>query len=281
MTALRLDEEVTGYSFCWDNRIIALGAHVSGEDLSYYKYVMSNRPHALWLYIPLRKRERITEIWQRRRKYGREVALIAITNIERTHLMGAYPKSCWPLCEYKPLYKAEPDDNPFFVNESPAGVHAVASGPIAGSLTTRGLRLPIATSPYPESMSYEDYLYTTARVDHVAHVSLCRADSSSVITGLVFEYTDGHRESVGQIRLDCLEDPFMIDISQKMWLKISRSPDGYPQVVDAGFSPIKERLGKTGGEYLYIMWHGVLEWWFSLNQCLLYHNGQASLSTRL
>lgn len=76
MTALRLDKEVTGYSFCWDDHIIALKAHVSGEDFSYYKDVMSNHPHALWLYIPLRKRERITEIWQRRREYSREVALI-------------------------------------------------------------------------------------------------------------------------------------------------------------------------------------------------------------
>lgn len=195
--------------------------------------------------------------------------------------MGAYPKSCWPSCEYEPLYEAEPDDSPFFVDESPAGVHAVASRPIAGSLTTRGLRLPAASSPYPQSGSYEDYLYTRARVDNVAHVSVCRADPSSVITGLVFGYTDGHRESVGQIRLDCLEDPFIIDMSQKMWLKISRSAKRCPQVVDAGFAPIKKPLRKTGGEYLDIMWHGVLEWWFSSNQCWLYHNGQASLFTRL
>ncbi|KAI0424963.1 hypothetical protein F5Y09DRAFT_322920 [Xylaria sp. FL1042] len=278
MTALKLDEKVTGYSFCWDKHVVAFKAHIPGEDLSYYKYVTSNHPHALWLYIPLRQHERITEIWQRRRKHSREVALIAVTNMDRIHLMGAYPKSCWHPCKYQLLHKAGPNDHPFFVDESPAGVHAVASGPIAGSTATRSL--PVALSPYPESMSYEDYLYTTARVDNVAHVRLCRAESSSVITGLVFEYTDGHQESVGQTRLDCLEDPTIIDVSQKMWLRMSRSPWGFPQVVDAGFSPISKSEEESGGEYLYIMWHGVLEWWFSMNQCQLYHNGQASLTTR-
>ncbi|KAI1357834.1 hypothetical protein F5Y08DRAFT_323278 [Xylaria arbuscula] len=275
MTSLRLDKGVTGYSFCWDNYVIALKAHSHREDLSYYKYIMSSHPHALWLHIPLRPRERITEIWQRRRKHGRELALIAVTNIDRICVMGAYPKSCWHLSSYDLLYKAQPDKGSFFIDESPAGIRAVASGPLAGGTVAR--RLPTALSPYPESMPFEDYLYTMASVENVTHVRLCRAKSDSIITGLVFKYTDGHQECVGQTRLDCLEDSTMIDVSRKMWLRISRSPYGFPQVVDMGVSP----TSKSGGEYLYITWHGILEWWFSLNQCRLYHNGQASLSTRL
>jgi len=140
--------------------------------------------------------------------------------------------------------------------------------------------LPEASSPYPRSLSYEDYLYMTARVDNVVHVRLCRDKTGSVITGLVFEYTDGHQDSVGRIRLDCLEEPAMIDISQKMWLRTFRCTEEYPQVVDAGFSPIANSGGNTGGEYLYIMWHGVLDWWVSLHQCKLHYIGQTSLSTR-
>ncbi|KAK5625066.1 hypothetical protein RRF57_000782 [Xylaria bambusicola] len=278
MTALRLDEKVTGYSFCWNKHVVALKAHFPGEDLSYYKYVTSNYPHALWLYIPFYPGERITEIWQRRRKHGREVAFIAITNIGRIHLMGAYPKSCWHPCSYELLYKADLNDSPFFVDESPAGIHAVASRPIVGNIAKR--YFPIVSTPYPKSMSYEDYLYTTARVDNVARVRLCRTECSSIITGLVFDYTDGHQESVGQTRLDCLEDPIAVDVSQKMWLRMSRSAWGFPQVVDAGFLPISKSQGESEGEYLYIMWHGVLEWWFSMNQCQLFHNGQASFTTR-
>ncbi len=76
MTSLRLDKGVTGYLFCWDNYVIALKAYSHGEDLGYYKHIMSSHLYALWLHIPLRPCERITEIWQRRRKHGREVALI-------------------------------------------------------------------------------------------------------------------------------------------------------------------------------------------------------------
>jgi hypothetical protein len=187
--------------------------------------------------------------------------------------MGAYPKRCWRPCSYELLYKANPDEGSFFIDQSPAGIHAVASGSLARGTTARSL--PIASSLYPESMSFEDFLYTTASVENVAYVRLCRAESNSIITGLVFGYVDGHQESVGQTRLDRLEAPVIIDTSQKMWLEVSRSNRGCPQVVDMGFSPtFKFNEGR------YITWRGILEWWFSLNQCQLYHNGQASLSTR-
>ncbi|KAJ3553981.1 hypothetical protein NPX13_g10741 [Xylaria arbuscula] len=145
MTALRLDEKVTGYSFCWNRHVVALKAHFPGE---------------------------------------------FITNVDRIHLIGAYPKSCWHPCSYELLHKADLNNSPFFVDEFSAGVHAVASGPVIGSIAEP--YLPVASTPYPKSMSYEDYLYTTARVNNVAHVKLCRAACSSIITGLVFKYTDGH-----------------------------------------------------------------------------------------
>ncbi|KAI0871556.1 hypothetical protein GGS24DRAFT_471244 [Hypoxylon argillaceum] len=272
MALLKLDSEVIGYTFCWNNRIIALKPHSYKEDLSYYKYIAADYPHALWSYVPLRSYERIIEIWQRRRKYGKEIAFIAITNQDRILVIGAHPKPCWPPCSYELLYKAKPDEGPFYIDESPAGICAVASWPSTGRTVTR--RLPAALSPYPHSMSYEDYLYTTASVENVSHVRPCRVES--IITGLVFDYADGHRECVGQIRLDCLEAPTMIDVSQKMWLKVSLSPRGFPQVVDVGFSPKSK-----SDEYICIVWRGSLEWWVSLNQCQLYHDGQASLSTRL
>lgn len=182
-----------------------------------------------------------------------------VTNIECIYVMGAYPKSCWHPCSYELLYKADPDRGTFFVDESPAGIQAVASGPLAGGTVAH--RFPTALSLYPESMPFEDYFYTTASVEDVSYVRLCRAKSDSIITGLVFEYTDGYQECVGQTRLDCLDGPTRIDVSRKMWLKISRSPYGFPQVVNMGFFPI----WKSGGEYFYITWHGTLEWWFLLN----------------
>ncbi|KAI0420822.1 hypothetical protein F5X98DRAFT_361532 [Xylaria grammica] len=275
MVSLNLGQEVTGYSFCWNGYIVALKAHHHEEDLSYYDYFTSSYPYALWLYIPLRPRERITEIWQRRRRHGIEVALIAVTNIDRIHIMGAYPKSCWRPCSYELLYKAELGEGSFFIDESPAGIHAIASGSLAGSTVSRSLPI-LASSQYPKSMSFEDYLYTKASVENVTHVRLCRAKPDFIITGLVFEYVDGHQESVGEVRLDCLEAPILIHVCQKMWLRVSRSSYGFPQVVDVGFSP----ASRFGEEYISIIWHGFLEWWFSLNQCKLYHNGQASLSTR-
>lgn len=76
MASLKLGSEVIGYTFCWNNRIIALKPHSYKKNLSYYKYIAADHPHALWSYVPLRSYERIIEIWQRRRKYGKEIAFI-------------------------------------------------------------------------------------------------------------------------------------------------------------------------------------------------------------
>ncbi|KAI8625595.1 hypothetical protein F5Y19DRAFT_489415 [Xylariaceae sp. FL1651] len=218
MTPFRLEEGN------WD--LLALKAHTSREDLSYYKYVAVNNPKALWVYIPIRLHERITEIWRcfsiyRSGKYSDNAALILVTNIGRTYFIGQYPKPEKSL-EYKLLYKRLLDNDLLFVDNGPVGIYTVASG-----------------------------------VENVAYFRLCRAKPGSIITGLIFEYTDGHRES-------------------KLWLRISLSYDGFPHVVDTGFSLVSG----PREEYLYITWHGVLEWWFSFNQCRLYHDGQASLSDR-
>ncbi|KAI1769769.1 hypothetical protein F4818DRAFT_312655 [Hypoxylon cercidicola] len=274
MASLELGQGVTGYSFCWHNYIVALKPHSDKDDFSYYKQVMLSHLHALWLYVPFRPHEQIVEIWQRRRKRGREVALIVVTSIDGIYVMGAYPRPSWHPCSYELLYKGNPDEDSFFIDQSPAGIHAVASRPPARG--TKARRIPVALSPYPESTPFEDFLYTAASVEDVAYVRLCRAESSSIITGLVFGYTDKHQESVGQIRLDRLEAHIMINTSRKMWLQVSRSTYGFPQVVDMGFSP----TSKSNRGYIYITWHGFLEWWFSLNQCKLYYNGQASHSTR-
>ncbi|KAI1743772.1 hypothetical protein F4680DRAFT_319980 [Xylaria scruposa] len=149
--------------------------------------------------------------------------------------MGAYPRPDWDPCSYELLYKASPDEESFFIDRSPAGIHAVASGPLVGDATTRSL--PIASAPYPKSMAFEGFLYTTASVKNVVHVRGYGAKSDSIITGLLFRYTDGHQASVGRIPLDRLEAPVMIDVSQKMWLKVSaRANHGWPRVVDIGFS---------------------------------------------
>ncbi|KAI1820722.1 hypothetical protein F4861DRAFT_533485 [Xylaria intraflava] len=277
MAALGLDENVTGCSFCWEHRILTLKAHTYGEDLSYYKDILLSHPCALWIYIPLRKGEVITEIWQRRLpRDSTNFCLLASTNVGRSHLIGVFPRRYRTGAAYDLLYKAEPNDGgPFFVSESPAGIHAVASEPVSETMMRN--YMPVPPSRHPRFPYDEEYFYTTAQVENVTHVRLCRTASSSVITGLVFKYPDGHQESAGNIRLDCLEDPIVIDASQEMWLRISRTSSGYPQVVDTGFSTIPKSEGDTDGEYIRITWHGVLDWCVSLHRCWLYHNGQESL----
>ena len=59
------DPMVTGYSACYLGCIMALHAHVKGEDTGFYKLSYAYRKHGVYIYMPLDPGEFISEIWLR------------------------------------------------------------------------------------------------------------------------------------------------------------------------------------------------------------------------
>ncbi|EWG36144.1 hypothetical protein FVEG_00287 [Fusarium verticillioides 7600] len=71
--------EITGYSACLlDEDLLYLHSHREGEDFSFYSEGRGDRLHAVWLYFPVEKNERIVEVWRLRRRpaFWRDILLV-------------------------------------------------------------------------------------------------------------------------------------------------------------------------------------------------------------
>ena len=138
-------------------------------------------------------------------------------------------------------------------------------------LDGKPLELHHPISDYPTSVHYEDYLYSYASLRHVEEVAPCVR--SGVIIGLMFTYADRTQSTVGQVRLDCMGTPFITDLTSSMWLLVSRSTVGYPRVMEVRMTCPEDP------RYFEVRWTGVLEWWFTSQQCKLSYEDRTTMDT--
>lgn len=135
--------------------------------------------------------------------------------------------------------------------------------------------LPSPASPLPRSIRYEHFFYSCAKLSHVSEVIPCRMDG--IVKGILLNYLDGRMASLGQIRLDRLDKAEKVS-QYGLWLQVSPSAKGFPQVTDL-------RVGipsPDSGNYFHIEWLGHLEWWSSRRQCQLCYNGtQCSMAPKV
>ncbi|KXH65948.1 hypothetical protein CSAL01_13571 [Colletotrichum salicis] len=266
---------VKGYSIFWKFSLVALHAHNLGEELTFYK----NFEAGIWLYFPLEKGEKITEIWKRGRSKV-EQALIFKTNHDRVALFGPQLKSkALPAALTLIDLPRQNGGSRFFFEYSPLGIHNLGfetprPAPPLGS----SLALQKPESPHPKSFS-ESYFYTTAILDGVHMIAPCQryVRGKQRIIGLLLQFSGGLRSCVGQIRLDCLGSLLPVGSHQSVWLGFSKD-DHRPFV--SVLELVEPKLTE-GVWWFEVKLFGRLEWWFSLKQSQVCHMGKSSLPTRL
>ncbi|KAK2051440.1 hypothetical protein LY76DRAFT_398607 [Colletotrichum caudatum] len=134
--------EVTAYSVCWKGGIIYLHAHFPGEDFAFYKGYKG-----IWVYFPLEKGERISEIWKRY-QFRQSSSLLYKTTYNRVALFGPQPN-------------LHPPAVPTLIDLPPKD---------------RGSRLFFENSPlgHLKSTFFESYFYSTAKLDGVNKIMPCQ-----------------------------------------------------------------------------------------------------------
>lgn len=142
---------------------------------------------------------------------------------------------------------------------------------------------PNATFSMPTPMSYPqthgilDYYYSAASLEEVVEVTPCQVKlaTHSHISGLIFQYANGERACVGEIRLDCLGETLLVQPKSRLHLafKMERSVGHHVTKVW-----LDNTLDKGSREWLSLPWTGVLEWWFAHGYCKVYHQGKESPS---
>lgn len=269
--------DITGFSICCNPAPIALHAHTSNEDMSFYQSVSK---YSTWIYMPLEKNERIVRIWMRARNcLNKQVALAFETDKGHTKLFGAQPTPSLLDCKWILLGTPHGEPGHFFFDDHPDGIRYLLldSQPLVRNLS---LQLPVAASPHPRFVNHDGFIWSCASVQEVVNIRVCRCSTSKrmEVVGLFFYYSDGREASVGQIRLDCLEEPQTIDRTQSLYLGFRRSGEQGPYISKIKMStPEPDDMVDMWFE---VLWSGTLEWWLSYRQCQVYQDGRRSLPTR-
>ncbi|KAI1207666.1 uncharacterized protein F4807DRAFT_434099 [Annulohypoxylon truncatum] len=280
MALLRCNElHITGYSVFLDGNIKYIHAHIHGENLSFYDHPPC--ADGVWLYMPLQHGEFLEDIWIRRHNFLDGTGLVFRTNRGRIMTAGPYLHVGHPTYSWGHVQTLEHAPSRLFFRYSSEGISELGLETSPPILRKNAVGL-IPFSPPPNSLSFTCYFFSRASLEDVVEVTPCcmsRADVSAII-GLLFRYADGHQWSVGEVRLDLLQDSIQVNSSEKMTLGFS-APDKYPYV--ASIHHCRVDRGQSDRSRLMLLdihWTGYLEWWFNSWQCKVYHNGQASPETR-
>ncbi|KPM34565.1 hypothetical protein AK830_g12009 [Neonectria ditissima] len=268
---------ITGISVSCNPSPVAFHVHTSNTDMSPYDPALD---YSHWIYMPLDAGETISTIWMRKRKVSdNDLALALTTNKQRTVLLGdqATPNSStgpWTL-----LDKSDGAPGRFFYDACHQGSRLLAFESAQPVEPSTYLRLPEPSSPHPRSAFGESFNWSSASVEEVTEVRLCRRQNvlQSEVVGLLFYYRNGTRASLGQVRLDSLEPHLTVDPSRSLYLAFRYGSNGCHYVADVEMSTAPpEDAAVTWFE---VSWRGTLEWWLSYMRCHVWQNGRSSLDT--
>lgn len=284
--------EITGYSACLlDEDLLYLHSHREGEDFSFYSEGRGDRLHAVWLYFPVEKNERIVEVWRLRRRpaFWRDILLLR-TNKSRVFFLGANANMTQPdaIFERVALLTAKPSR--LWFSSQGDGVDCLAFD-CEDKRHDKNEAPPSFHDPstWSSRMSVQQIFNKSVKLGGVTGLVPCRTwiPGSTGIVGLIFTYSDGSRESVGQIRLDHLLPPIEVDPAGEMWIGARLlQPSG--AVVESmrvipstgqtfhGGNPSQEGL-----TWLRILWRGRLDWNFLYSKCFINVSDQANVNQHM
>ncbi|EFY88702.1 hypothetical protein MAC_05320 [Metarhizium acridum CQMa 102] len=229
------------------------------------------RPCGHWLYLPVNDNEWISEVWVRS-KALEQSTLILVTNSKRTLVMEAHPRNSHRF-SYELVAKLSNEPSLFYLDLR-SGLQEIRCGnepPVQDPIKTKPDLLE-PTSTYPQCLPTEFFYFSTASLEDVSEIKLCK--DAQRISGVVLGYSDGREVSLGWVHPDHLSSPMKVDDSLGMWLLVSET--GLPLLTDIRLvTDIRLTVPMAEAQkYFAVQWRGQLGWWFSVRQCQLHHEGE-------
>ncbi|KAF4956029.1 hypothetical protein FGADI_4202 [Fusarium gaditjirri] len=238
---------------------------------------------SIWLYFPVDTNERVSELWLRSGVFpydddtgNQAESLIVVTNNGRSLILGPDIRSRSPLSDHLFSYEALVDlpstapTRTFYCDHSPGGSWLGFEKLTTWKKRKIELLFGPPARPVPRFW-YDQFLSTSAELENVQRITPCRGWGNHIkgaIPGLLFTYADGHQRSVGQIRLDHLEETVNV-ASDRFWLGISdgdNNPDSTEHEEPCSLKGhvtwlgICEPMSRSDTKYLEIPLKGKLEW---------------------
>ncbi|KAH7129632.1 hypothetical protein B0J13DRAFT_140093 [Dactylonectria estremocensis] len=127
----------------------------------------------------------------------------------------------------------------------------------------------ISTPPYTQSN--EIWLHSSCSLLGVVEVHPCINNTSAYrpVMGMLLHYADGHRESIGQFRLDWAVEPIIVAKLEKLYFCGKRTKKSWGYVAYVTTEPPGSRAQSS---WLDVGQAGTLEWWFSSRHSVLFYN---------
>ncbi|KAF5559385.1 hypothetical protein FMEXI_17 [Fusarium mexicanum] len=136
----------------------------------------------------------------------------------------------------------------------------------------------------------EPFFFSSANLQCLSEITVCQIPDIRGISGLILTYTNGHKEALGEVRLNCLEPHIDVGKQDRIWLRFEYDPTGiineHPRLVEISFSRIEPTIRDgtdpaiAGMNCLEILFTEKLHWWWSSLQCQAFYEGQGSLQPR-
>ncbi len=134
--------------------------------------------------------------------------------------------------------------------------------------------LPIPNSPHTSSL--DGWCYSSCSLESVTEIHPCTNKKSlhPSVMGMLLCYADGHRECVGEFRLDWVAKPVMVRKMDNIYI-FREGPSGGGRGTNTYVTAVTTRASESRVES---RWHevaqaGTLDWWFKYGS-ILYHNGR-------
>ncbi|KAJ4285807.1 hypothetical protein BFJ63_vAg4733 [Fusarium oxysporum f. sp. narcissi] len=245
---------------------------------------------AAWFHTPFDDNEAITEIWWGsiggngdamglRTSKGREVCL---------GFVGAIPDLDWELASTPAMdnYRI------YYDSMSSMGIGGLAfedPSPVAQGFQPFD---PTTIVPPMPDFRYcvEPFFFSSANLHNLSKITVCQIPDKRGVSGLLLTYKNGHKEALGEVRLNCLEPPIDVGKQDRVWLRFEYDPTGiideHPRLVEISFSPIEPIMrdgtdpAVVGINCLEVLFTDELHWWWSSLQCQVFYDGQGSLQPR-
>ncbi|CAG7561249.1 unnamed protein product, partial [Fusarium equiseti] len=268
---------ITAYSACMiDGDLVDLRCHVRGECRD--KYLRTTTKAAVINHTPYgyTSQCKMTSEYLRSGDVGRSLILVEIfpwylrTNKGRVFVLGTHPND--------PQFPVTLDRLTSFPSSTNAKFWYSCLGGCVDHLAfvtedrRHDKKDPCALLVGPAAVRSSSgvgnqYFFTMAKLEGVVRVVPCQAwaPGSTGIVGLLFIYSDGHREALGQIRFGYLLPSLSADPTGDMWLGVR--PLSYGFVVDAirlipsaGKTVYGGNPSEDGLNWHRVEWRGRLEW---------------------
>ncbi|KAF5559478.1 hypothetical protein FNAPI_4697 [Fusarium napiforme] len=271
-----------GYSILIDTGYICDIIPNNGRGSSSQLMDVNNKHEGAWVYIPIDPGERIIELWRRHCDYPWRLfkSLVIRTNKGRSFVIGSHlglhSTSEW-ICQltYHAIAELPPNEPSRMLYCETRNARLWLSFEQAATRDQNAdisFMKPFKLTAFPGS----NFISSTAKLQDVRTISVCRSYREGLdiscgepidegIVGLLLTYEDGRQRSIGQIRLDHMGAPLMVN-SGKFWLGSDKSeeeplPGGFwPRTQTIKCVEVDKPSRDQDREYLKVPLTGSLEW---------------------